>query len=56
MFIDDGELRQAIERGVLTGSTGDNVFNTATRSDLAEAAASRPTTSPVRCINSPVRC
>ena len=39
MFIDDGELRQAIERGVLTDSTCDNVFNTATRSDLAEAAA-----------------
>ena len=39
MFVDADLVRQALERGVLTGSTGDSPFNTATRSDLAEAAA-----------------
>ena len=39
MFIDADLLRQAVEGGVFTGSTGDNVLNTATRNDLAEAAA-----------------
>lgn len=39
MFLDPNLLREAVESGVLPGSTGDSVFNTATRSDLAEAAA-----------------